>query len=169
MAASMGYSSSSSLTSLRVQNVWHVVDPLPIVANYKSDRHDRDKPVPCGIRVTSRSYIIRPTCESSKDLHAFFFGLSTGSSESMPISGVETIVRLMNNKAACHGKEGCRSPFSHATILDAVDDNYTMNIEGVCFHCHCDDKFSPDCWISAFSAAEQTSSLCKEMRVYTRR
>lgn len=164
----MAAGAMSSSTLAQIPNVYQVIDPLAIDTSSTSTKQLLDEPVPHIGSITSRSYLLRVKCSSPEDCHAFLFGLATEASGNMSQHGAEYIARSMNEKlyTGRSADELCHTPFSHATILDSLDDNYTLNIEGLCYHCHCENKFSHECWKAAFIAGEKMALLCKDLRMY---
>ncbi|AEI00266.1 UL55 protein [Gallid alphaherpesvirus 3] len=157
-----------SASPVRIPYVWQVIAPLAIDVPSASTQLATGEHVSCAASVIPRSYVIRAACKSSTTFHAFFFGLATDPSENMSQCGASYIAYRMNKKLRTGRLTGdqCESPFSHATIIDSLDENYSMAIEGLCFHCHCENKFSLECWRSAFSAAEKIASQCRAIREY---
>lgn len=151
----------------RIPDVWQIITPMAIDVLY-DPMVCSDKPLRAPSFLEPRLYTLRIKCRKNSEAHVYFMGLATDPAEEMTDVGAERIARLLNDQhivMSIHTcVEKCDAPFSYASLADHLENEYFLKIEGIAYHCHCDNKFSTQCWRSVFAAAEKAASVCKELR-----
>uniref|UniRef100_A0AAU0K8A4 UL55 protein n=1 Tax=Anatid alphaherpesvirus 2 TaxID=3080522 RepID=A0AAU0K8A4_9ALPH len=151
-----------------IPEVLQVVSPMPLDISCEPGPTS-DTPIRSPSFLEPRYYTVRMKCRQKTTAHAYFMGLATDPSEEMTTAGAERIARLLNNQKLVmsipNGADKCDAPFGHATLADHVEEDFFLKIEGIAYHCHCDDKFSSSCWKAAFGAAEKAAMVCRELRI----
>ncbi|ARD71384.1 nuclear protein UL55 [Columbid alphaherpesvirus 1] len=150
-----------------IPDVVQVVTPLALDMLYDPLK-EYDQPSIATTYMETRSFILRAKCRYCTVGHIYFLGLATDPSEEMTPLGAERIARLLNDQKIVMSINTplgrCDAPFSHTTLMDNMEHNTKLKIEGLSYHCHCTSQFSEQCWRAVFAAAERIAAVCKELR-----
>nr|WGL40888.1 nuclear protein UL55 [Psittacid alphaherpesvirus 6] len=152
-----------------IPDVLQIVTPLALDVEIRSHQDEQPTQLKSPSFLFPRYYHLRCACKARCVAHVYFLGLATApTSADVTSEGASKIAQVMNDQRIVmslhRDLKKCDAPFSHGTITDLVDDESTLKIEGLCFHCHCNQAFSKTCWTSAFSVAEKAAFVCKELR-----
>ncbi|AIL02921.1 nuclear protein UL55 [Equid alphaherpesvirus 3] len=147
-------------------DISNVVSPLPLDLVWSSWA-TTSQPMRSKSYLNMRTYTIRACCDAQTRLHAYFIGVyeKRDCERQLPLSDLRNFCSILNNARILqdlpreHGT--CGSPFSAATQYDHNPEGDDSLINGLCFHCHCRQPFSLECWQGATAASAKILSVAK--------
>ncbi|QPI70114.1 nuclear protein UL55 [Equid herpesvirus 6] len=161
-----GYGNGGECRLDLLVDISNVVSPLPLDLVWSSWA-TTGQPAHSKSHLHMRTYTIRAFCDTQARLHAYFIGVyeKRDCERQVPLSDLRNFCNVLNNPRILQDLPGrhstCGAPLSAATQYDHSPEGEDSLINGLCFHCHCRQPFTLECWQGATAASAKILSVAK--------